>query len=218
MAQTIAVCRLCSLAAQEYLDSLAHDGNGDPTLEREIAFVYEKVGDVQGGPNRPNLGRHRGGGEELSKGARSLSQPGCLGARQQRYPAQPGGEPWAHLLYQVNGDATKALQNCRQEFALREELSKAQADNAILKRELAISYENLGGALKIVGDFTAAKNTLLRELEIFKTLADADPADLRARRNLCAAYSRMGAISGLLRDTPPLIVIFDSRWSLILHS
>ena len=39
--------------ALEYLDSLAKESADDPSLQRELATAYEKVGDVQGG----NLGR-----------------------------------------------------------------------------------------------------------------------------------------------------------------
>jgi eukaryotic-like serine/threonine-protein kinase len=39
-----------------YLDRLAAETGGDPALELELAAAYQKVGDVQGNPNQPNLG------------------------------------------------------------------------------------------------------------------------------------------------------------------
>lgn len=44
--------------ALEYLDSLAGDSSGDVELQQELAAAYEKVGDVQGSPSAPSLGRH----------------------------------------------------------------------------------------------------------------------------------------------------------------
>jgi tetratricopeptide (TPR) repeat protein len=38
-----------------YLDSLAKESAGDPSLQSELAAAYEKVGDLQGNPTNPNL-------------------------------------------------------------------------------------------------------------------------------------------------------------------
>jgi len=43
--------------ALEYLDNLAKSSGGDLELQREIASAYMKVGDAQGYPTKPNLGR-----------------------------------------------------------------------------------------------------------------------------------------------------------------
>lgn len=41
--------------ALEYLDSLAEESADDAGLQAELAAAYEKVGDLQGNRNRPNL-------------------------------------------------------------------------------------------------------------------------------------------------------------------
>jgi len=41
----------------EYLDNLARNAGGDHELQREIAAGYMKIGDAQGFPTKPNLGR-----------------------------------------------------------------------------------------------------------------------------------------------------------------
>ena len=41
----------------QYLDNLAGNAGGDLGLQREIAAAYMKIGDAQGYPTRPNLGR-----------------------------------------------------------------------------------------------------------------------------------------------------------------
>ena len=48
--------RLLVANALVYLDSLAREAGGDPSLERELATAYEKMADVLGRPNTPNLG------------------------------------------------------------------------------------------------------------------------------------------------------------------
>ncbi len=43
-----------------YLENLRRDAGGDPSLQRELAAAYEKIGDVQGNPVAANLGDSRG--------------------------------------------------------------------------------------------------------------------------------------------------------------
>lgn len=42
--------------ALEYLDSLAGESAGDVDLQAELALAYEKIGELQGHPSKPNLG------------------------------------------------------------------------------------------------------------------------------------------------------------------
>lgn len=41
----------------KYLDSLASESSGDPTLQQELALAYHRIGDIQGYTRIPNLGR-----------------------------------------------------------------------------------------------------------------------------------------------------------------
>ena len=42
--------------ALEYLDNLAAESHDDSQIQSELAFAYEKIGDLQGSPRKPNLG------------------------------------------------------------------------------------------------------------------------------------------------------------------
>jgi len=42
--------------AVEYLDSVSRDAEGDPDLERELAWGYQRLAVVQGSPSESNLG------------------------------------------------------------------------------------------------------------------------------------------------------------------
>jgi serine/threonine protein kinase len=46
--------------ALEYLDSLGQESGGDEQLQSELANAYEKVGDLQGAPRKPNLSDFNG--------------------------------------------------------------------------------------------------------------------------------------------------------------
>ena len=43
--------------ALTYLDGLAREARGDAALSRELAIAYMKVGDIQGSPHEPNIGK-----------------------------------------------------------------------------------------------------------------------------------------------------------------
>lgn len=53
--------------ALEYLDSLSNESQDDLGLQSELASAYEKVGDVQGNPEKANLGDLQGGMQSLEK-------------------------------------------------------------------------------------------------------------------------------------------------------
>ncbi len=53
--------------ALEYLDNLARQSAGDAALQRELAAAYEKVGNVQGMPDQPNLGDLKGALDSYQK-------------------------------------------------------------------------------------------------------------------------------------------------------
>jgi serine/threonine protein kinase len=53
--------------ALEYLDSLASESSNDNSLREELAAAYEKVGDLQGNPNKPNLNNYSGAVESYTK-------------------------------------------------------------------------------------------------------------------------------------------------------
>ena len=53
--------------ALEYLDSLAQEAGDDLQLQSELAAAYEKVGDLQGSPRKPNLSDFSGAIESYEK-------------------------------------------------------------------------------------------------------------------------------------------------------
>jgi tetratricopeptide (TPR) repeat protein len=73
--------RLLVANALEYLDSLARDAGGDAGLQRELATAYDKMADVLGRPNTPNLGDVHGALRAYEKaqavrGRLLVSEPG----------------------------------------------------------------------------------------------------------------------------------------------
>ena len=55
----------------EYLDRLAAEAQGSPSLQLELASAYEKVGDLQGALGAANLGQTPAAHAELRQGRRA---------------------------------------------------------------------------------------------------------------------------------------------------
>jgi len=53
--------------ALEYLDSLSVESHNDTDLQSELASAYEKIGDLQGNPQKPNLNDYYGAIESYRK-------------------------------------------------------------------------------------------------------------------------------------------------------
>ncbi len=65
--------------AFEYFDSLAQEADGDPSLQKELATAYLRVGDVQGYPGRANLGQKAAALESYRRSAEIAEEPRYCG-------------------------------------------------------------------------------------------------------------------------------------------
>ncbi len=59
--------RLLVTRALEYLDSLSREASGDPSLQRELAAAYDRVGDVLGYNGAANLGDFAGASQSYTR-------------------------------------------------------------------------------------------------------------------------------------------------------
>jgi tetratricopeptide (TPR) repeat protein len=65
--------------ALEYLDTLSREAGDDVALSRELAAAYVKIGEIQGSPRGPNLGRPRDGIESHLKARHILDRLAASG-------------------------------------------------------------------------------------------------------------------------------------------
>lgn len=138
--------------ALEYLDSLAAESQDDLNLQSELASAYEKVSDVQGNPNKANLGDLQGGQQSLEKANRIRlvlveKQPDDLDSR--RLLAANfnllGDFCWS------SGNVEDSLQNYQKAIEIYENLVSRHPENlelnidlynTILNKTKVIYYEN----------------------------------------------------------------------------
>ncbi|MBV8199634.1 MAG: serine/threonine protein kinase, partial [Acidobacteria bacterium] len=128
-----------------YLDRLAAETGGDPALELELAAAYQKVGDVQGNPNQPNLGDVAGALAAYRKAWQILA----------RLPAGPAAglavrAERAHCerriaeVLEASSAVGAALEHYRRALALQSALAAAAPGDSGLALELARSHVALG--------------------------------------------------------------------------
>jgi eukaryotic-like serine/threonine-protein kinase len=179
--------------ALEYLDLLAHEAGSDPTLERDLATAYQKVGDVQGNPLFANLGDRAGALKSYQKSLTirqalyrsNASDVGIRGDLASSY------ERIADVL-QVTGDNTGSLEASQKALALREENSAEDPRGDQSIRELAGSNERVGESLALNGDTATALAHFRKALSLRAAVADRNPADADIRRELAGSYERLG--------------------------
>lgn len=177
----------------KYLDSLAAEANDDPGLQRELAAAYEKMGDVQGRPDGPNLGDSAAALMSYQKAVRIRERlaPGRDDADLARLAAA-----YARLssVLKVTGDFQAGLGYDRKALDIREQLFEKTPGDLELKRELAASHTTFGGSLFQVADWKGVLEHRRAALSLMREIVrDSEPtaADFRA---YALAALRMGSI------------------------
>jgi eukaryotic-like serine/threonine-protein kinase len=128
-----------------YLDRLAAEAGGDPAFELDLAAAYQRVGDVQGNPNQPNLGDIAGALAAYQKARR------ILGRLLLRSPASPAVraetarcERRIADVLDSSGTVAAALDHYRRAVALQAALAAEAPDDPGRALELARSHVALG--------------------------------------------------------------------------
>ena len=145
-----------------YLDSLSREAGSRRDLRRELATAYEKVGDVQGEPNQPNLGDYKGALASYLK-ARDLRQ--ALAAVDQRDPravdALAACDEHIGTILWWNNQTAGAQQSLEAALALRRPLVAAQPRSVPFRRGSA-------SVLKRLGDIPSWNNRSAEALTLYQ--------------------------------------------------
>jgi tetratricopeptide (TPR) repeat protein/tRNA A-37 threonylcarbamoyl transferase component Bud32 len=168
--------KLLVTKALQYLDSLAQEGIGDASLQRELATAYQRVGDIQGLLNtQQNLGNTSEALQSYRKAVKTLES---LVASE---PANPKPKKDLAGLYRnigellaLRNDQAGALENDRKALALFEALAAGQ--NSIeTSRGVASAYFSIGRHLGFAGNWTEASHNMLKALAIVDRLSREHP-------------------------------------------
>jgi non-specific serine/threonine protein kinase/serine/threonine-protein kinase len=187
--------------ALRYLDSLAQEAGDVPEIQEELASAYERMGDVQGRADGPNLGNSAAAlsayrksmaiREQLTQAAPSPRNRVALAANYVRLSG----------VLKVLGEYDAGLEYDRKALEIRESLSKAHPGDRELRRLLASSYTTLGGSLFQIGDWDGVLEARRRALQIAREIGKEGSASAEDQRTLALACVRMGSI--LVRNGDP---------------
>lgn len=115
--------------ALEYLDRLAQESSGDAGLQSELAAAYEKIGDLQGNPNKPNLSDFSGAIESYRK-ANQIRQ--TLPATDENSSLLAKNFLQLSAIQYVQNDFQGAIQSSDESLKIYETLA-ARVDSAEIK-------------------------------------------------------------------------------------
>lgn len=198
--------------AAEYLDNLARDTQRDVTLQAELAAAYEKLGDVQGRPSQPSLGRFADALASYQH-SRQLWQA-VLAARPVDHAALRSAasvtakaaevQTWTHKVQEAAGTIEEAARLAERAIRVKPE------DND--SRFLAASIRFREGDVHRValGDDAGEKAVSAYEqaLQQFRVLAAKAPTP-RNRNGVCLTLGRIAlikSVAGQLLESRALLV------------
>jgi eukaryotic-like serine/threonine-protein kinase len=181
--------------ALEYLDSLAGEANDDPSLQRELATAYEKVGDVQGRTLRANMGDTTGARESYRKALRIRET--LVAANPKDWPARSdladSYREFGRLLW-TTSDTAGGLENAHKQVALREALAAENPTDMQARFKLGVSHADVGEMRLEQGGTTDAAESLGRALSVFEALLAAEPSNEKYRLAVPFVYGKSSEV------------------------
>jgi serine/threonine protein kinase/tetratricopeptide (TPR) repeat protein len=197
--------------ARQYLDSLAQEASRDPSLQREVASAYERLGDVQGRPITSSLGDQAGAVQSYNK---SLDLRERLARTNQANADDEVSLAKIHRLIAnaavESGDVSGALEHAKKALAVTTAMSDSRLGTSIAAAaELAYDYMALGvvesgGGFnsKGLGDPYAAIRDFEKALAIASELLKNDPENVSLAYEVAGLYERIGGMQAMNGHRP----------------
>ena len=195
--------------ALEYLDSLSQEANGDPSLQRELAAAYDRVGDVLGYSGAANLGDYAGAAQSYAK---------ALGIRESLAAANPIdlavqtelADEYFRVagVLQNTGDFAGSLKTLQQAGPFMQRIAAGRNDQKLQER-IAGLYYYTGTALEKSRDFPGALQSYRTAALIQEPIAVDPGANAFSRAHLVADYDGMAKMlteTGHLDESIPIAV------------
>jgi tetratricopeptide (TPR) repeat protein len=182
------------------LDNLSKEAAGDLSLRRELAQAYEKIGDVEGSPFFPNLGKTDAA---LASYKKALEQ--------WRFVSNASGTAeedvqiaLSRCYYRIGdvhvrlGDRDEASSNFDVGIHIVQSIAKP-SDQGLILRSLAAGYHRSGDVLLELGRLSAARDEYNLARETSEKYVAAEPGP-RSKYLLAASLIRNGDALNQLGD------------------
>ena len=173
--------------AQEYLDSLSRESADDPSLQRELAASYERLGDVRGAALSANVGDTAGGLESYGK---ALAIRQALAARPAADPEDP--EAVARLELLIGGGLRGLGRLEEAEKTLRAAADHLEAVPSSpahdLRGRVGRAFSQLAEVQMTLGHDDQAQASIARSTDHGEAFSRDHPGDRQARAQLATVY------------------------------
>jgi tetratricopeptide (TPR) repeat protein len=179
--------------ALQYLDSLSAEGGNDPSLSRELATAYERVGTVQGNPFGANLGDIQGALESYRKSLaiRELLSKAAPSNVDDQVALARGHRLIAAVLDNQNDTLPATLAAIKEAVAIAERALQLSPYSLAAREELRADYLVSGARLDGVGDYQAALQYHWKALPIAEQLSEVAPDQRSAKDQLGRVEGRI---------------------------
>jgi eukaryotic-like serine/threonine-protein kinase len=179
--------------AQEYLDRLAAEPKSDPSLLRELAAAYDRLGGVLGDRRDANLG-------DSQQSLRNYRRAAEL--REAVVAARPSDLDYRRELAGSYMALATALQPgeefLRKALAILEPLAAANPGNTKIQFALAKALERRGQNFAVSGKLPDARADYEKSLAIYGQLSKADPKESQYLIEVAFAHKHLGGL--LIRE------------------
>jgi serine/threonine protein kinase/tetratricopeptide (TPR) repeat protein len=202
----------------KYLDSLAQETGDDLPLQSELATAYEKVGDIQGNPENPNLGDLAGAIASYEKAQKMRlklleSNPNDF---EHRRLLAANHQSLGYLHWQAN-ELQEAAKQTETALGLYQKLAAERPGAAELRLPLAQITFDTGDARKDIAKYDEAIAYYQKALDLLAPLLQTDANNVQYLKLAGTCYSKLGnALSWAGRQkegeeqTQKAIRIYDS--------
>ncbi len=194
-----------------YLDSLSSDAADDPSLQRELAQGYLRLGHVQGNVFWPNLGDTAGALASYRK---------ALAIEQALLAADHDDTETLHVeanTYRALGEVTwgagdwpAALEMNRRALDIRKRLAAESSAGPQSRLELADSYVGIGDVERKTGDLAGAIGAYRRGRALFAAVSSDQAPNRPMRRAVIVTDYKIAGALELAGDVGAAIGVFRS--------
>lgn len=162
--------------ALEYLNRLANESQSDPQLQSELASAFEKIGDLQGNPNKPNLSDFAGAIDSYEK----------AGEIRRKLPFTPENQKLRARNYHesaairfVQNDHQGSLKDSEEAMKIYEQLVAEQPDSFELRTALIEAQVDYAQTFSSNNQYAVAVPLFQKVLH---ELAELDQSNRETRR------------------------------------
>ena len=187
--------------ALEYLDNLSQEASNDLQLQKELATAYEKVGDVQGNPQTPNIGDLKGALTSYEKAQtirRRLLETDSENTENQ---ADLAGNLEVTANINLNGgEFNQAEASLAEAVGLREQVVAKNPKDIVARSKLGYAVRLSSYVPFYNSQNEKSMEIARRSLAIFAELSREAPEDIFANMQHANLYLDIGEGFGYLDD------------------